>query len=703
MQAPEYQFLRQAGRILNSGQARTIVLTGAIHDLFHLDDRARSRDNEEPRASARAASRSPGRRKIANNHSESERDSDQPGVGEYVPLLPYLTAHWDLPERILVVYELNGPIRFLHAADREKVRDAWLKLRTGLDASQLAIEQMLHAGKMQAELATMSGEFDAHLQRAIGKPTLALELLRQMCLASRSEINGRPLLREGLIILVEAADFLVPEAEITRLSDADRHRVAICQDWFSDPGFLDGDDAVILLAESRSMLHHRIAQLPHVLEVEVASADEPVRRHFIDWFDARQPSEKKVRFEGSRDALARLTAGLSIHALGQLLKGASHEGQTLTAGHVVAKVEEYIKSQLGEDIVEFKKPKHTLADVVGFGRLKGFLRSELIPRFQSSGPDVLPGAAVAGPIGGGKTFIFEALAAELDIVVLVLKNIRSQWFGQTDVILERLKRVLNALAKVLIFVDEADTQFGRVDAQAHATERRLTGKIQAMMSDPALRGRVIWLLMTARIHLLSPDIRRPGRTGDLIIPVLDPEGEDRDAFLHWVAQPVLDRTLNADELERLSDATPSDAALARESHQSLARESHRSLARDSHRSLVRDSHLAPSKTGVLGRALNADGLERLSAATPGYSAANFASLRSELIAKARGDTLSLDYVIAVAQDLIPAEIGQTRRYQTLQALLNCTRRSLLPDPEVDNAQREAWRREIRQLEQEGIE
>ena len=71
---------------------------------------------------------------------------------------------------------------------------------------------------------------------------------------------------------------------------------------------------------------------------------------------------------------------------------------------------------------------------------------------------------------------------------------------------------------------ELGDEFGGVGAETHSTERRLTGKIQAMMSDPRLRGRVIWLLMTARIHLLSPDIRRPGRVGDLIIPVLDPEG-----------------------------------------------------------------------------------------------------------------------------------------------------------------------------------
>jgi len=122
--------------------------------------------------------------------------------------------------------------------------------------------------------------------------------------------------------------------------------------------------------------------------------------------------------------------------------------------------------------------------------------------------------------------------------VLVLKNIRSQWFGQTDVIFERLRRVLEALEKVLIFVDEADTQFGGVGEGAHETERRLTGKIQAMMSDPRLRGKVIWLLMTARIHLLSPDIRRPGRVGDLIIPVLDPVGEDRLEFIRWMLKPT---------------------------------------------------------------------------------------------------------------------------------------------------------------------
>jgi SpoVK/Ycf46/Vps4 family AAA+-type ATPase len=305
---------------------------------------------------------------------------------------------------------------------------------------------------------------------------------------------------------------------------------------------------------------------------------------------------------------------------------------------VVDKVQQFIQGQLGEDVVEFKKPDHTLDDVVGFTRLKEFLREELMPRFRASGDRALPGAAVAGPIGSGKTFIFEAVAAELGVPVLVLKNIRSQWYGQTDVIFERLRRVLEALEKVVIFVDEADTQFGGVGQEVHSTERRLTGKIQAMMSDPRLRGRVAWLLMTARIHLLSPDIRRPGRVGDLIIPVLDPAGDDRDAFLRWVARAAV--------------AEVDDAAVG-----------------------------------------------QLDELTKGYSAAAFASLRSQL--KAAGAD-NIEAVVDIVRDHIPPAIGLTRRYQTLQALINCTRRSLLPDPAATEADRELWQKEVRALEAMGI-
>ncbi len=44
----------------------------------------------------------------------------------------------------------------------------------------------------------------------------------------------------------------------------------------------------------------------------------------------------------------------------------------------------------------------------------------------------------------------------------------------------------------------------------------------------------------------------------------------------------------------------------------------------------------------------------------------------------------------MVRDQLPPAIEETRRYQTLQALVNCTRRSLLPDPNVTEDQRREW-------------
>src|SRR6266487_2890195 len=164
-------FLKQSGRVLNSGQARTLLLTGNINDLF--------------------------------GPAGPEQN--------YVPLLPLLTAEWDLPNYLLIVYELNGPIRFARETDADKVRDAWLKWRSGYDSNELAIKRLLDT-------------YDDSLRKTVQMPTLALELLRQMCLCARTQMEGKRLLEQNLLILIEGADMLLPDAPIQSLSDMDRQR-----------------------------------------------------------------------------------------------------------------------------------------------------------------------------------------------------------------------------------------------------------------------------------------------------------------------------------------------------------------------------------------------------------------------------------------------------------------------------------------------
>ncbi|MEL6898324.1 MAG: ATP-binding protein, partial [Planctomycetota bacterium] len=492
-------FFSELARTLNSGQSRSVVLHGNVHDLFWNGD-------------------------------------------TYVPLIRYLHGKTNVGGLIRIVYELNGPIR-VEADDADALRDAWVQWRTGMDVETL---QLRDVSRREKQLEMRRDEYDRLIRGAIGNATQALEFLRQLTICSRA------VLRQNLLIMIEAAEMLLPpgRGDYSSLPDHILRRIGIVSDWFSDPEFFGGEDSVVLIADSRSQLHPRVAMLPQVLDVEVPAPDLAERSAYLKYFlsshhasaDGNLPDEpthqRGLQLWTDVDTVAMQCAGLSIHAMRQMLTHQEYTDGKLVADDVVSVVQRYIQTQLGEDVVEFKKPKHRLEDVVGFGNLKTFLRSTLIPRFKTSGDAALPGAAVAGPIGGGKTFIFEAVAAELDMPVLVLKSIRSQWFGQTDVIFERLRRVLESLDKVVIFVDEADTQFGGVGAGTHDTERRLTGKIQSMMSDPQLRGRVLWLLMTARINLLSPDIRRPGRVGDLIIPVLDPREDDRREFIRWMLGPT---------------------------------------------------------------------------------------------------------------------------------------------------------------------
>lgn len=556
-------FLTQLKKIINTGQSRSVILTGNIYDLF--DD----------------------------------------GEGNYVPVMNLLQAKCKVQKTetqkgiTQIVWQVNRPIEVIGNEELDELDRIWTRFHT--DTKGLK----------------------ARLSESLDNSVYALELLRQI-----TECARRGNCKNNLLIMIEASDMILPEAPISHMMMHDRKRVSIVQDWFGDPQFISGHDTVILLSESRSSIHHRISRLPHVLSVEVPLPSRQERYMFI-LHDPASAAHKKEHHCELADALSDQTAGLSLHAIRQLLRSGDYSPK-----NVASKVEEYMEGQLGEGVVEFKRPTHTLEDVVGFARVKKFMKDELVPGFMNGD---LAGALVGGPIGGGKTFLCEAVASEIGVPVIVLKNIRSKWYGETDQIFERLRRLMETFHKIVVFCDEADSMFGDISSDQE-TERRLTGKIQAMMSDPELRGRVIWFLMTARPHRLSPDIRRPGRM-DLILPILDPEGDDRLAFIKW----------------------------------------------------------------AFGNLYNEDSRVKMENATLAYSAAEFAALRSRIKAS---KCETLQSAMAVAEDIVSPDIADTRKYQTLQAQMNCTRKSLLCDNGVSRheflAMRDKWKREIEQMEAKGI-
>ena len=173
MTTVKYDFPRETAVAINSGQATSIVIQGNIYDLFFIN-----KDNDE--------------------------------TGDYVALIEFLSARWNIPGVILIVYEPSGKIWIVNEANKEKLKNAWTRWKTGFTDNELAIKEMLSINKIRAHAEDMGASFENLLDQAGKDPVMAVDLLRQLCACSSANIGTDPILKENLVIIIDQADMLLP-------------------------------------------------------------------------------------------------------------------------------------------------------------------------------------------------------------------------------------------------------------------------------------------------------------------------------------------------------------------------------------------------------------------------------------------------------------------------------------------------------------
>ena len=150
------------------------------------------------------------------------------------------------------------------------------------------------------------------------------------------------------------------------------------------------------------------------------------------------------------------------------------------------------------------------------------------------------GYLLCGPVGTGKTFLVECLAGEAGVPVVKIKNFRDRWVGSSEGNLEKIFRLMRALGRCMVFIDEADQSLGR--RESGSGDSGLSGSLYSMiaqeMADTANRGRVLWLLATSRPDLIEVDLKRPGRI-DVKVPLLPTSTPAESAALIGVARETL--------------------------------------------------------------------------------------------------------------------------------------------------------------------
>jgi SpoVK/Ycf46/Vps4 family AAA+-type ATPase len=116
------------------------------------------------------------------------------------------------------------------------------------------------------------------------------------------------------------------------------------------------------------------------------------------------------------------------------------------------------------------------------------------------------------------------------------------------------------MGPVIVIIDEADAALGDREAEGDSgTSSRVFGMIASQMGDTRYRGKILWMLLTARPDLLPIDLKRQGRA-EVHIPLFYPNERRELEDLFVVMAKKLGTTLSREdvppvaELGRLSGA-----------------------------------------------------------------------------------------------------------------------------------------------------
>lgn len=287
--------------------------------------------------------------------------------------------------------------------------------------------------------------------------------------------------------------------------------------WASDPALTDHPFASFLFTENLNDLHPLLAGDPRSVKIRVSLPPPERLAEILRRLAQRFPAALE-KWKDRWEVPAAQLAGATLVSIQSLLKTREHRREPITEADLSALKKELVERD-SQDLIEFLQSNRTLDDLHGQEAVKEWLRQDLELWRQNDLAAMPMGYLFCGPVGTGKTYMVECLAGEAGIPVVKLKNFRDRWIGSTEGNLEKIFRLLQALGKCYVFIDEADQALGKRGTDGDSgVGGRVYSMIAKEMSNGANRGRIIWILATSRPDLIEVDLKRPGRV-DVKIPV----------------------------------------------------------------------------------------------------------------------------------------------------------------------------------------
>ncbi len=330
---------------------------------------------------------------------------------------------------------------------------------------------------------------------------------------------------------------------------------SLMREWAADKALRRTSLVTFLLVDNLNDLHPLLVNNPSAaaIKLPLPSVAEMERA-----FAILAPGYPTALSEcaDSLPAVAAQLTGATLCSTENMLKLAEHRREPLRPANLV-KLKKALVEKECNGLIEFIESPRTLDDLHGQEKLKEWLRQDIALWKENDLRSMPMGYLICGPVGTGKTYMVECLAGEAGVPVVKIKNFRDKWVGSTEGNLETIFRLLQALGRCFVFIDEADQALGRRDAGSN--DAGLSGRVYSMfakeMSNTANRGKIVWILASSRPDLIEVDLKRPGRV-DVKIPIFPTTTPEEGFALLRVLAKRLDLQIAETDFPALRDLIP---------------------------------------------------------------------------------------------------------------------------------------------------
>jgi SpoVK/Ycf46/Vps4 family AAA+-type ATPase len=240
----------------------------------------------------------------------------------------------------------------------------------------------------------------------------------------------------------------------------------------------------------------------------------------------------------SSDEVSRLIShlqGLTLFEVKKILTKVAVEDGQFTAEDIprIALAKKEIVERSG--VLEYFAAEERMAEVAGLGNLKSWLAKRKLAftepeRAKQFGLSPPRGILLIGVQGCGKSMCAKAIAREwqLPLIRLDPSNLYNKYFGESEKNLKRATRTAEAMAPIVLWIDEMEKAFAQGGQDDSGTTTRIFGSFLTWMQEK--KGSVFVVATSNDISRLPPELVRKGRFDEIFFVDL-PDLEARAAIL----------------------------------------------------------------------------------------------------------------------------------------------------------------------------